>query len=70
MVTALRLIGPLLAFVLLMGGLALSYSPKPAQSPPNRLERTCRIYSERDPDMMAHAPCFIVDEYLQPQWNV
>jgi hypothetical protein len=54
---------------LVVAALAASYSPRP-QSHPNRLDRTCRIYSERDPDMMAHAPCFIVDEYLQPQWNV
>ena len=69
MVTAPRLLGPLV-LVLLAAALAASYSPKPAQSFPNKLERTCRIYSENDPDMMAHAPCFIVDEYLQPQWDV
>ena len=60
MVTVLRLIGPLLAFVLLMGGLALSYSPKPAQSFPNKLEKTC-------PFEGAWVPCFIVDSTLTSQ---
>jgi hypothetical protein len=62
MVTAVRLIGPLVLFVLLVAALAISYQPRP-QRHPSKLEKTC-------PYNGAWLPCFIRDEALQQTWNV
>ena len=62
MVTALRLIGPLVVFVLLIAAVACSYAPKRTSSP-SRLEKTC--YHKG-----AWLPCFIKDEALNSQWDI
>lgn len=62
MVTAIRLLGPLAAVLMLAAAMVVSYTPRPVRHP-SKLEKTC-------PFAGAWMPCHIRDEALQQTWDI
>lgn len=57
-----RIVAVAVAF-LCLGALVVESRPRPRDNSPSKLEKTC-------PFEGAWAPCFIVDEALQQQWDI